>query len=98
MDFASTVILSSVIYATAMSTSDLKLNLIQRVLLANDAYLLECVRAILDRESIVADDFTDEEIAELEEIDRRRKAGLDTYVSAEEAMRMAREALNRKEN
>jgi len=81
-----------------MSTSDLKLDLIQRVLFTDDVYLLERVRAILDRESIAAEDFTDEEIAELEEIDRRRKAGLDTYVSAEEAMRMAREALKRKEN
>lgn len=74
-----------------MSTSDLKLSLMERLALVQDAGFLQRLKQIFDQELGTGDEFTDEELAELQEIDRRRKAGLDTYLSVEEAMRMLRE-------
>ena len=74
-----------------MSTSDLKLSLMEHLALVQDAGFLQRLKQIFDQELGTGDEFTDEELAELQEIDRRRKAGLDTYLSVEEAMRMLRE-------
>jgi hypothetical protein len=74
-----------------MSTSDLKLSLMERLALVQDAGFLQRLKRIFDKELGTGDEFTDEELAELQEIDRCRKAGLDTYLSVEEAMRMLRE-------
>jgi len=74
-----------------MSTSELKLNLLERLALVQDAGLLQRLKQVFDQELTESDDFTDDELAELKEIDRRRKAGLDTYLSMEDAMRMIRE-------
>lgn len=74
-----------------MSTSELKLNLLERLALVQDAGLLQRLKQVFDQELTESDDFTDDELAELQEIDRRRKAGLDTYFSMEDAMRMIRE-------
>jgi hypothetical protein len=74
-----------------MSTSDLKLNLMERLALVQDAGFLQRLKQIFDKELGADDDFTEEELAELQEIDRRRKLGLDTYLSVEDAMRMLRE-------
>jgi hypothetical protein len=74
-----------------MSTSDLKLSLMERLALVQDAGFLQRLKQIFDEELGTGDEFTDEELAELQEIDRRRKAGLDTYLSVEEAMRTLRE-------
>jgi len=76
-----------------MSTSELKLNLLERLALVQDVDLLHRLKQIFDRELAEPDGFTEEELVELQEIDRRRKAGLDAYVSMEEAMRMIREAV-----
>lgn len=74
-----------------MSTSELKLNLLERLALVQDAGLLQRLKQVFDRELVGSDDFTEDELAELQEIDRRRMAGLDTYLSMEDAMRMIRE-------
>lgn len=74
-----------------MSTSDLKLSLMERLALVQDEGLLQRLKQILDKELGGDDGFTEEELAELREIDRRRKEGLDTYLSVEDAMRMIRE-------
>lgn len=76
-----------------MSTSDLKLSLMERLDLVQDADFLQRLKQIFDKELGSDDDFTEEELAELREIDRRRKEGLDTYLSVEDAMRMIREDL-----
>lgn len=74
-----------------MSTSDLKLSLMERLALVQDAGFLQRLKQIFDKELGSDDDFTEEELAELREIDRRRKEGLDTCLSVEDAMRMIRE-------
>lgn len=74
-----------------MSTSELKLDLMERLALVQDAGVLQRLKKIFDKELGGDDDFTEEELAELREIDRRRKAGLDTYLPMEEALRMIRE-------
>ena len=76
-----------------MSTSELKLNLLERLALVQDEGLLHRLKQIFDRELAEPDGFTEEELVELQEIDRRRKAGLDAYLSMEDAMRMIREAV-----
>jgi hypothetical protein len=73
-----------------MSTSELKLDLMERLALVQDAGVLQRLKKIFDKELGGDDDFTEEELAELREIDRRRKAGLDTYLPMEEALRMIR--------
>lgn len=78
-----------------MSTSDLKLSLMERLALVQDAGFLQRLKQIFDKELGSGDDFTEEELAELREIDRRRKEGLDTYLSVEDAMRMIRDGLNK---
>ena len=77
-----------------MSTSDLKLSLMERLALVQDAGFLQRLKQIFDKELGASDDFSEEELAELQEIERRRLSG-DQSVSREEAMRMARQALER---
>jgi Ran GTPase-activating protein (RanGAP) involved in mRNA processing and transport len=78
-----------------MSTSDLKLSLVQRLLLEQDATFLRRIKDLFDRRERTDVDFTDEELSELREIERKQESGEDAYVSMEDAMRMAREALGK---
>ncbi|HMQ75062.1 MAG TPA: hypothetical protein PKE21_00085 [Flavobacteriales bacterium] len=78
-----------------MSTSDLKLSLMERLLLEKDTAFLQRIKDLFDRRERTDVDFTDDELAELREIERKQESGEDTYVSMEEAMRMAREALGK---
>ncbi|MEO8069126.1 MAG: hypothetical protein ABI599_15620 [Flavobacteriales bacterium] len=77
-----------------MSTSDLKLNLMERLLLEQDATFLQRIKDLFDRRVRAEVDFTEAEL-ELREIERKQESGEDAYVSMEEAMRMAREALGK---
>lgn len=75
-----------------MSAIDLRAEIVQLLQQERNESILATIRSLLKRnEKGEGFDITDDELAELEEIDRRRKAGLDTYVSLEEAMRMIRE-------
>ena len=75
-----------------MSAIDLRTEIMQLLQKERNESLLATIRALLTREGKEgAFEITDDELAELEEIDRRRKAGLDTYVSLDEAMRTIRE-------
>jgi hypothetical protein len=78
-----------------MSTSDLKLSLVQRLLLEQDATFLRRIKDLFDRREHPDVDLTDDELAELREIERKQESGEDAYVSMEDAMRMAREALGK---
>ncbi len=75
-----------------MSAIDLRAEIVQLVQQERNESILATIRSLLKRdEKGEGFDITDDELAELEEIDRRRKSGLDTYVSLDEAMRMIRE-------
>ena len=76
-----------------MTTTELKLNLLERLALVQDASLLLRLKQVFDRELVATDDLSEGELAELREIERRQESGEDTYVSMEEAMRMAHEAV-----
>jgi hypothetical protein len=78
-----------------MSTSDLKLSLMERLLLEKDTAFLQRIKDLFDRHGRSDVDFTEEEMVELREIERRQESGEDAYVSMDEAMRMAREALGK---
>ncbi|MCC6402100.1 MAG: hypothetical protein IT227_15155 [Flavobacteriales bacterium] len=78
-----------------MSTSDLKLSLMERLLLEKDTAFLQRIKDLFDRHGRSDVDFTEEEMVELRELERRQESGEDAYVSMEEAMRMAREALGK---
>lgn len=75
-----------------MSAIDLRTEIVQLLQKERNESILTTIRSLLKRDDKGENfDITDDELAELEEIDRRRKAGLDTYVSLDEAMRMIRE-------
>lgn len=75
-----------------MSAIDLRAEIVQLLQQERNESILATIRSLLKRdEKGEGFDITDDELAELEEIDRRRKSGLDTYVSLDEAMRMIRE-------
>jgi hypothetical protein len=75
-----------------MSAIDLRTEIVQLLQKERNESILATIRSLLKRDEEGEDfNITDDELAELEEIDRRRKAGLDTYVSLDEAMRMIRE-------
>lgn len=76
-----------------MSTAELKLNLLERLVLVQDNGVLQRLKEFLDKEVGELPDLTDEEVAELDELQRRRLDGTDVYVPLDEAMRIAREAL-----
>ena len=78
-----------------MSTSELKLNLLERLALVQDASLLLRLKQVFDRELVATDELSESELAELREIERRQESGEDAYVSMEQAMRMAHEALRK---
>lgn len=78
-----------------MSTSDLKLNLMERLILEQDVTFLQRIKDLFDRRQGANVDFSEDELAELREIERKQESGEDAYVSMEEAMRMAREALGK---
>ncbi len=78
-----------------MSTSDLKLSLVQRLLLEQDATFLQRIKDLFDRRERTDVDLTDDELAELREIERKQESGEEAYISMEDAMRMAREALGK---
>lgn len=74
-----------------MSAIDLRAEILQLLQKERNESILATIRSLLKRdEQEEGFDITDDELAELEEIDRRRKVGLDTYVSLDEAMRMIR--------
>lgn len=74
-----------------MGAIDLRTEILQLLQKERNESILATIRALLKRdEKGEGFNITDDELAELEEIDRRRKAGLDTYVSLDEAMRMIR--------
>jgi hypothetical protein len=75
-----------------MSAIDLRAEILQLLQKEESTSLLERIRSLLKRQG-TADDITSEELAELREIERSQVSGEDEYVSMEEAMRMAREAL-----
>lgn len=77
-----------------MSTSELKLDLLERLIQLQDNDILRKIKALLDSDE-VSEELTDDELAELEELRKRRLDGSETYVPLEEAMRMAREALKK---
>ncbi len=75
-----------------MSAIDLRAEIVQLLQKERNESILATIRSLLKRDEKGEDfNITDDELAELEEIDRRRKAGLDTYVSLEEAIRTIRE-------
>lgn len=75
-----------------MSAIDLRTEILQLLQNERNESILTTIRSLLKRDEQGEDfDITDDELAELEEIDRRRKAGLDTYVSLDEAMHMIRQ-------
>ena len=75
-----------------MSATDLRTEIVRLLQQERNESILATIRALLKRDEKGTDfDITDDELAELEEIDRRRKAGQDTYVGLDEAMRMIRE-------
>ncbi|MBK7083842.1 MAG: hypothetical protein IPH53_03940 [Flavobacteriales bacterium] len=75
-----------------MSAIDIRAEIVQLLQKERNENILATIRSLLKRDEKGENfDITDDELAELEEIDRRRKAGLDTYVSLDEAMRMIRE-------
>ncbi|HRN37401.1 MAG TPA: hypothetical protein PLY76_09490 [Flavobacteriales bacterium] len=77
-----------------MSAIDLRAEIVPLLQSERNESVLSTIRSLLKRDDHGKDfDITDDELAELEEIDRRRKAGLDTYVSLDEAMRMIRLAI-----
>jgi len=78
----------------AMSTSELKLNLLERLILVQDNGLLRRVKALLDNEE-VGTELTDEDVAELEAIRARVRSGEEQGYSMQEALRIAREALGK---
>lgn len=75
-----------------MSTVDLRAEILQLLQQEQSTSLLERIRTLLKREGR-SDGISEEELAELREIERRQESGEDEYVSLEDAMRMAREAL-----
>lgn len=77
-----------------MSAIDLRTEIMQLLQQERNESILTTIRALLKRDDQgEAFETTDDELAELEEIDRRRKVGLDTYVSLDEAMRTIRAGL-----
>lgn len=76
-----------------MSTSDLKLSLMERLLLEKDLNFLNRLKDLFDRRDRAEVDLSEDELAELHAIERKQESGEDAYVSMEEAMRMARQAL-----
>ena len=78
-----------------MSTSELKLNLLERLILVQDNGVLQRLKEFLDNEVGELPDLMDEDAAELDELQRRRLDGTDAYVPLDEAMRIARAALKK---
>ena len=77
-----------------MSTSELKLNLLERLILVQDNGVLQKIKALLDKEE-VGEELTDEDVAELEAIRTRVRSGEEQGYTMQEALRIAREALGK---
>ncbi|MBS1546321.1 MAG: hypothetical protein JST38_03035 [Bacteroidetes bacterium] len=75
-----------------MTAIDLRAEILQLLQQEESTGLLERIRSLLKRQQDT-EELSDEELAELREIERRQESGEDTYVSMEEAMRMARGTL-----
>ncbi len=75
-----------------MTAIDLRAEILQLLQKEESTGLLERIRTLLKRQQN-AEELSDEELAELREIERRQESGEDAYVSMEEALRMARGAL-----
>ncbi len=86
-----------------MNIAKLKLDLIQCILSINDEQALVRVLKFMNEslpserssvsEGAVAYGMTEQELAELQEIERQQINGEDEYIPMDEAIRMAREAL-----
>ncbi len=77
-----------------MTAIDLRTEIVQLLQQEQSTSLLERIRTLLKRDGR-SEEISEEEVAELREIERRQESGEDEYVSLEEAMHMAREALNK---
>ncbi|MBS1941597.1 MAG: hypothetical protein JST38_12055 [Bacteroidetes bacterium] len=75
-----------------MTAIDLRAEILQLLQKEESTGLLERIRSLLKRQQDT-EGLSDEELAELCEIERRQESGEDAYVSMEEALRMARGAL-----
>ena len=75
-----------------MTAIDLRAEILQLLQQEESTGLLERIRSLLKRQQDT-EELSDEELAELREIERRQESGEDAYVSMEEALRMARGAL-----
>lgn len=78
-----------------MSTSDLKLNLVQRLLSENDRAFLDRIRDLFERRDAEDVDFTEAELAELETLRVKRLSGETNGLPLEEALRQLRDRLKK---
>ncbi|MBK8612391.1 MAG: hypothetical protein IPN85_02715 [Flavobacteriales bacterium] len=78
-----------------MSTSDLKLSLMERLLHENDRSVLDRIRELFERRDAGDVDFTDAELAELEALRTKRLSGETQGLSREESIRMLRDRLKK---
>ncbi len=79
-----------------MTTLELRAEINQLLSHENNTSVLEAIRMLLRREEAdVDDDFTDEEIAELEQRRARYLSGESKPHTVEESMRLAREGFKR---
>ncbi len=78
-----------------MSTSDLKLSLMERLLHENDRVLLDRIRELFERRDAQDVDFTDAELAELEVLRTKRISGETKGLSREESIRLLRDRLKK---
>ena len=78
-----------------MSTSDLKLSLMERLLHENDRSVLDRIRELFERRDAGDEDFTDAELAELEALRTKRLSGETQGLSREESIRMLRDRLKK---
>jgi hypothetical protein len=78
-----------------MSTSDLKLSLMERLLRENDRSVLDRIRALFDRRDAEDVDFTDAELAELEALRSKRISGETKGLSREDSIRSLRDRLKK---
>ncbi|MBL0127537.1 MAG: hypothetical protein IPP83_08760 [Flavobacteriales bacterium] len=78
-----------------MSTSDLKLSLVQRLLEENDRTFLDRIRQLFEKRDAQDVDFTDAELAELEALRAKRLSGETSGLPLEEAIQQLRDRLKK---
>jgi hypothetical protein len=79
----------------AMTTADLRTEIMQMIKEEEDASILEAIRTLLQKVRYAAaeedDDLTDQEVAELEERRYKRRSGQVEFLSEEEFQKTLRE-------